>query len=72
MDDRCGLGWIKLLAQGARRATGAESFQPGLGGGAVADAAVRPFFVVVAAVVFDQDAGFGHAEHEFAVEAFIA
>jgi hypothetical protein len=38
----------------------------------VADAAVRTFLVVVASVILDEDAGLGHAEHEFAVEAFVA
>ena len=44
----------------------------GLGGGAIADAAVGPFLVIVAAVIFGQDAGFGDAEHEFPVEALVA
>lgn len=30
-----------------------------------------PFLVVVTAIVLDEDASFGHAEHEFPVEAFV-
>ena len=63
---------FKLWAEGARRATGGQSFLAGLGGGAIADPAVGPFLVVVAAVILGQDAGFGDAEHEFPVKALIA
>ncbi len=31
-----------------------------------------PFFAVVAAVVLDEHTGFGNAEHDFSIEAFVA
>jgi hypothetical protein len=42
-----GVVGFKLLAEGARRAIGAKSFQAGLGWRTVADAAVGAFLVVV-------------------------
>jgi hypothetical protein len=63
---------FKLWAEGARRATGGQSFLAGLGWGAVADAAVGPFLVVVATIILGQDTGLSDAEHEFPVEALVA
>lgn len=46
-------------------ATGGQSLETGLGRGAATDASVRPLFMAVATVVFDEYAGFSHAQHQF-------
>jgi hypothetical protein len=42
-----------------------------LGGSAVADATVWPFFIVVASIVLDENAGFRDAQHQFAIKTLI-